>query len=77
MWDSFGAYFSIVLFFFSSPMCGLRAVPLRRLIDDKKKTKKKVSVYVFGREGNLEFIKLFVLFRLDTRSKKKKRRRRR
>ena len=61
-------------------MCGLRAVPLRRLIDDKKKDKKKkVSVYVFviGREGNLEFIKLFVLFRLDTRSKKKKRRRRR
>ena len=62
-------------------MCGLRAVPLRRLSDDKKKTKKKVSVYVFviGREGNLEFIiKLFVLFRLlDTRSKKKKKRRRR
>lgn len=63
-------------------MCGLRAVPLRRLSDDKKKTKKKkVSVYVFviGREGNLEFIiKRFVLFRLlDTRSKKKKKRRRR
>ena len=49
MWDSFVRILALC-FFLSSPMCGLRAVPLlRRLSDDKKRQKKKKFPFMFFR----------------------------